>query len=166
MMKKAIPIGVVFIVLIAAFALQQNEAVAPVPDDAPQEAQDETSAPADENGDLSMLEQIQLADVSGGDAEGTATRLYDASGMFVHTVAATLPEPASGSVYEGWLVRGEPGDEDFDFISTGVMESEGGEMYSLVFSSETDYADYTGVVITEETVVDETPEAHIVEGSF
>lgn len=165
MMKKAIGIGIVLIVVIAAFAVQQKEAAAPVPEDDRQQA-GETSQPAPGSEELSRFEQITLDDVTDGDGEGAATRLYDATGMFIHTVDATLPEPASGSVYEGWLVRGEPGDEDFDFISTGVMELEGGEMYSLVFSSETDYADYPGVVITEETVVDETPEAHILEGSF
>ena len=167
MMKKAIGIGIVLLVLIAAFAVQQKEAAAPVSeDDGQQEAGQETSEPAPGSEALSLFEQITLEDVTGGSAEGTATRVYDASGMFIHTVDARLPELAEGSVYEGWLVRGVPGDEDFDFISTGVMELEGGGMYSLVFSSETDYEAYAGVVITEETVVDETPEAHILEGSF
>ena len=162
MKKLSLLIFLLAVIAVVAVMQQVPTQDGGVSDDAAQE----TSSPAPGAEIPADIEQIMLADVSGGGGTGIATRLTDNEGLFVHTVDATLPEPTDGSVYEGWLVRGKPGDADFDFISTGVMEVEGGGLYSLVFSSEADYTGYAGVVITEETIVDATPEAHILEGSF
>ncbi len=78
---------------------------------------------------------------------------------YTHTVIAQLEAPTEGSVYEGWLVDQSTG----DFFSTGVLELVADE-YQLVYMSEGDFEEYTFVVITEETVVDETPETHVLEG--
>jgi hypothetical protein len=95
---------------------------------------------------------------------GIATRKQE-NGTFIHVVLADLPDPEEGSFYEGWLVRGEVGDTDFDFISTGKMIlAKGG--YLLEFESTTDYSDYPGVVITLEEAEDENPETHVLEGIF
>jgi len=110
------------------------------------------------------VEKVELNDVSGGDGSGIATRKFE-SGRFTHTVLADLPDPAVGSFYEGWLVRGNAGDANFAFISTGRMTlAKGG--YILEFESQTNYSDYSNVVITSERVADTTPESHILEGSF
>ena len=109
-------------------------------------------------------EKTELVDVTGGMASAIATRIYE-NGVFTHAVLADLPDPTSGTFYEGWLVRGKAGDSDFDFISTGKMQlAKGG--YVLEFESQTDLSDYAGVVVTLETKLDDVPEEHILEGSF
>ncbi len=110
------------------------------------------------------VEKAELTDVSGGTGSGIATRKYEA-GRFTHTVLADLPDPAAGTFYEGWLVRGKEGDANFAFFSTGKLRvAKGG--YLLEFQSNKDYRDYKGVVVTLEKVFDNKPEKHILEGSF
>jgi hypothetical protein len=110
------------------------------------------------------VDKAELKDVSGGDGRGLATRKYD-SGRFTHAVLADLPAPASGYFYEGWLVRGKEGDENFAYISTGRLSlAKGG--YMLEFSSSTDYSEYSLVVVTLEAIDDKKPEKHILEGGF
>ena len=110
------------------------------------------------------VDKSELKDVSSGDARGLATKKYE-SGQFTHAVLADLPDPEQGSFYEGWLVRGNEGDENFAYISTGMMTlGKGG--YMLEFESSTDYSEYSGVVVTLEKIDDKKPEQHILEGSF
>lgn len=110
------------------------------------------------------VDRAELKDVTGGDGSGIATRKFE-NGRFTHTVLADLPEPAAGSFYEGWLVRGKEGDDNFAFISTGKMKlAKGG--YLLEFGSSSDFTSYNNVVITQEKVFDAAPETHILEGSF
>lgn len=109
------------------------------------------------------VESIELVSVSGRSGRGIATRKYlpaqtGEGGTFTHAVLADLADLESG-FYEGWLVMGD------EFISTGKMRiAKGG--YLLEFSSSTDYSDYEEVVITLETVFDNLPETHVLEGSF
>ncbi len=110
------------------------------------------------------VEKAQLEDVVDGDGMGIATRTFE-NGTFVHVVLADLPDLEEGLFYEGWLVRGTEGDDDFDYVSTGIMRlGKGG--YLLEFESNTDYSEYQGVVITHEEKEDDNPETHILEGSF
>lgn len=110
------------------------------------------------------VEKAELRAVKGEDYTAIATRKYE-GGKYTHAVLADLPDPEVGSFYEGWLVRGNPEDEDFDVISTGkLIIAKGG--YLLDFESSTDYSDYGNVVITLEKIADSTPEEHVLEGSF
>jgi len=110
------------------------------------------------------FEKAELKDVSGDTGSGIATRKYE-SGRFSHAVLADLPDPESGSFYEGWLVRGKEQDANFAYLSTGKMNiAKGG--YMLEFESSVDYSDYSAVVVTLEKVNDKKPEKHILEGSF
>lgn len=110
------------------------------------------------------VETADLTDVSGGDASGVGTRKFE-NGTFSHMVLADLPDLAAGTFYEGWLVRGKAGNEDFVYISTGELRvAKGG--YLLEFESKVDYSDYAGVVVTLEKTNDKMPETHILEGSF
>lgn len=110
------------------------------------------------------VERAELADVSSGTGSGIATRDFDGT-TFTHMILADLADPDAGAFYEGWLVRGEEGDEDFDAIPTGRLRvAKGGFM--LEFTSTTDLSDYQGVVVTIETVADGTPEEHVLEGTF
>ena len=104
------------------------------------------------------VDKTELKDVTGGDASGIATRKYE-GGQFTHAVLADLPDPETGTFYEGWLVKEE------SVISTGRFRiAKGG--YLLEFQSSTNYSDYNDVVITLEKVADSTPEEHVLEGSF
>lgn len=102
----------------------------------------------------------ELEDVSGGTSSGTAYVLRKDDSLF-HFVEAQMPKPAEGSVYEGWLVNRSNG---VKFFSTGIMEETVDGVYTLTYESKDTSEGYNFVVITEETVVDETPEVHIIEG--
>ena len=106
------------------------------------------------------LERANLSDVSGGDGTGIATRSYE-DGSFEHSVIAGLPDPEAGTFYEGWLVREEP----FDVVYTGKLRiAKGG--YILDYNSGADLSDHEQVIVTQETVDDQKPEQHVLEGSF
>lgn len=102
-----------------------------------------------------------LEDVSGGNSSGTAYTLRTQDKLW-QKVTANLPEPDGNNVYEGWLVKKTP---SLTFFSTGVMEKQSDGTYLINFMSEKLYEGYDFVVITLETVVDSTPEAHILEGT-
>lgn len=99
-----------------------------------------------------------LEDVSGGNSSGTGYVLRE--GALTHTVEANLPDPEGTMFYEGWLVQQSP----LAFISTGDMVRETDGEYSLTHENSNLYEDYDFVVITLETIKDNTPEKHIIEG--
>lgn len=106
-------------------------------------------------------EFILLKDVTGGSSEGDGYRTKQGS-TFIHKVAADLPPLTGSDFYEGWLVI--PGTTTF--ISTGEMVLDRGR-WVLDFESETDYTDYSLVVITvEPDDGDPAPADHILEGEF
>jgi hypothetical protein len=101
-----------------------------------------------------------LIDVSGGNSSGKGY-INRAKGLLMHRVVANLPDPRGSNFYEGWLVQQEP---TLKFFSTGVMTKEANGLYLLIYESVNLYEGYNFVVITLETVKDETPETHIIEG--
>ena len=104
------------------------------------------------------VDKTELKDVSGGLGSGIAVRKYE-NGKFEHTVLADLPDPENGMFYGGWLVK------DGQTVLTGKMRvAKGG--YLLNFTSDKDYSDYKEVVVTLEKTDDQTPEEHVLEGSF
>ncbi len=105
-------------------------------------------------------EMTVLKDVSGGQAVGTAWRLFDGS-KFYHKIEATnLAGVDKGYYYEGWLVG------DNGFFSTGRMSLEGTKAY-LYFTSDEDKSAFRGVVVSLETEDgNPAPGKHILEGSF
>lgn len=106
------------------------------------------------------VEMTVLKDVAQGQAVGTGWRHVDES-EFVHKVEASgLVETDKGFFYEGWLV-GKDG-----FFSTGRMAVVNGKG-SLYYTADEDKSEFTGVVITlEPEDGDESPDKHILEGSF
>ena len=164
MNRRDIIIGVVILVLVIGAVLwfrgrTSKEVMAPTTSSEEQiEKSFNLTIPED-------VDKAELEDVSGRDGSGVATRKYE-NGTFSHMVLADLPDPAAGTFYEGWLVRGKMGDANFIYISTGKLTvAKGG--YLLEFQSKTiDYSDYTGVVVTLEKINDGKPETHVLEGSF
>lgn len=102
-----------------------------------------------------------LIDVSGGDSFGTAYVLRK-DGKLIHKVIASLPAPEGNNFYEGWLIQQEPTQKIF---STGVMTTNEDGRYVLEYQTGSTYEGYNFVVITLETVKDDTPEEHILEGT-
>lgn len=109
-------------------------------------------------------ENVDLSDVTGGEGIGVASRKYS-GGTFSLTIMADLPEPKSGYFYQGWIIRGSIGDNDFSYVSVGPLRlAKGG--YITDFSSAKDYSDYKKVVVTLEKGNGAIPEGHVLEGSF
>ena len=104
------------------------------------------------------IEKTKLADVSGGEASGIATRKFE-EGEFKHDVIANLPEPEAGQFYQGWLVKEE------EAVPTGKMEQKKGG-WVLSYTSGEDQSDYDRAVITLESKDDDQPEDKILEGKF
>ena len=125
--------------------------------------QSRTSVSVTTNGKVTHAASITLRPVNKAASSGIATRTYDGT-TFTHTVSATLPDPAAGKFYEGWLVQADKK----TFISTGALTKDGAA-YVLTFSDQSDRRDYPLVVITEETTAhgtDNIPETHVLEGAF
>jgi hypothetical protein len=99
-----------------------------------------------------------LKDVSGGSQMGLAT-VDKQNSQNTYTVIANLEDPTSGYFYEAWLVNGT------DTIPLGKLNvAKGG--WLINYSSSKDVSDHKTVWITLEKVDDNTPEKHILEGSF
>lgn len=131
------------------------------------ENQKEVEEKIEEVGILEMLindsstETAPLVAVDGSNSSGIAHRLLK-DGKLYHVVVADMPDPKEDHSYEGWLVQSDP----FNFFSTGVMEKNENNQWVLIYSADEEFENHTRVVITEETIVDETPEDHIIEGDF
>jgi hypothetical protein len=105
-------------------------------------------------------EMTLLKDVTGGQAVGTAWRLFDGNKFYHKIEASGLSPVEKGFFYEGWLV-GETG-----FFSTGRLEliDAKGMLY---FTSDEDQSSFRGAVLTLEAEDGNTaPDKHILEGSF
>ncbi len=98
-----------------------------------------------------------------GDGSTGMAYVLRLNGKLYHFVRAMLPEPLESHSYEGWLVKQQP---ELEFFSTGVMEQTVEGEYTLMYMSDESSEGYNQVVITLESIVDETPETHIIEGTF
>ncbi len=102
----------------------------------------------------------QLTDVSGGTGIGTAYLLRD-EGTLYHYVTVTLPGVEGENFYESWLVN----EETNEFYSTGQLQKGANDTFELGYSENSMLDGYNKVVITLETVYDDTPEKHVLEGT-
>ncbi len=108
--------------------------------------------------------KTDLKDVSGGNQMGLAT-LDKQNGQNDYTVIANLDDQASGSFYQGWLIRGITGDANYDVVSLGQL-SQGKGGWIINFNSTKDLSDHKNVLVTLQTRSASSPEKHILEGSF
>lgn len=165
-MKKLIVSGVALAV-VAGFAsywllVRTEPAGAPVSDKNESSVTDNSSKVSEPAEPAPPTEETTLAAVGAYRGDGQATRTTE--GEYIHTVTASLDDPADGKFYEGWIVV-----DAENFISTGKLTQEAPGQWSLTYRSERDLASYSTVVITEETEangLDNVPEAHVLEGSF
>lgn len=113
--------------------------------------------------DNPLTKNTTLEDVTGKTSTGTAYILR-VDNSLTHYIQAVLPDPKEGNQYEGWLVKKTP---TLKFFSTGVMTKDVNDKYILRYGVD-DFDNitegYDFVVVTEETIIDETPETHILEG--
>lgn len=99
-----------------------------------------------------------LKDVSGGNQMGLVT-LDKVGNQNQYTVIANLADPLPGYFYEAWLVNGN------DYVGLGkLVTAKGG--WIVNYSTGRDLSDHKTVWVTLEKVNDNTPEKHILEGSF
>jgi len=102
--------------------------------------------------------KADLHDVNGGSRAGILTKDNEA-GQYVYTVIADLEDPAPGYFYQAWLVK------DSDYVSLGKLSiAKGGWMVTM--RTTRDLSDHRSVWVTSEKVFDNTPETHVLEGSF
>lgn len=165
MKKNYVLVGIVLMVItvaaISLFVLQNRKSKEE--NQKADEAQN-NALESHEKVDEPSVETIDLKPVNNRGGSGTANRNYNGTN-FVHLVVAELDKPAAGKFYEGWIVKDGP---EPKYVSTGRLEKNGNE-YALLFTNKTDYSDYRGVVITEETEslgLDGKIEDHVLEGSF
>lgn len=108
--------------------------------------------------------KADLKDVTGGNQMGIATSDKE-NGQNVYTILANLQDPQSGYFYEAWILRGKPGDSNYDLVSLGRLNlAKGG--YLVNYSTSKDLSDHKNIWVTLENVLDNTPHQHILEGSF
>lgn len=99
-----------------------------------------------------------LADVKhGGKAKAVATRSFG-GGVYILSVSATLPDPKNVS-YQVWVVGGG------EVIPIDYMNGSG-TAWSLTLRDSDQYSNYSQIWITLERTRDETPEEHVMEGTF
>lgn len=166
--KYILVIVVLAIVGILIFAYQLRMPKEEIKVQVPFTQEEESETTIEEEGGILMMilrnpeaQVAPLTAVDGSNSSGAAYRLVEDEKLY-HAVMASMPDPQEGNVYEGWLVQPSP----LQFFSIGVMEKNEEDIWMLEYSTDNEYSSYTKVVITEETVVDETPETHIIEGSF
>jgi len=113
------------------------------------------------------LDNILLADVSGGTGKGSSFRAFD-KGLFVNTVSATLPKPAGNSFYEAWLIKEQGSYGHPEVISAGklTLEVPEDQYWVSMFSSQTNYRDYASILVTLQSSDDAVPQAPILKGSY
>lgn len=168
-MRKIIYLAIIIIVAIVIFfSLDLKKISDPKSDTLNQTETRKTNDSDLEKTDILKLietdvnsQTTSLVAVNGSNSSGTAYKLVK-DGVFYHAVIASMPDPAPGNSYEGWLVRPSP----LNFFSTGVMNKDKDEKWVLIYQQAGDAPENIRVVITEETMVDATPETHIVEGDF
>lgn len=160
-MNKIVLVIIILIVIVGGyFFLQNNKETTDVPASVDDELTEEKTF-IEFVLENEMTQIASLSAVDGSDSSGTGYRLIEKGKLF-HVVLASMPDPEEGNSYEGWLVQPNP----LKFFSTGVMEKNQDGLWILEYTTENEVPTYNRVVITEETIVDETPEKHIIEGDF
>jgi len=165
MKRKDIVIGLVLIVLLAGIiyirqrSKPEEELVVPETLSSEETFEEKFNIQIPDDADKADLKEVE-----GSGGTGIATKEVD-SGKFNHNVLVDLPDPEGGYFYEGWLVKGEEGEEDYSLISTGKLRlAKGGWM--LDYSSSTDLSDYSKVIVSLEKTFDKNIEKKVLEGSF
>jgi len=116
----------------------------------------------DGHGDEKWFAYSALSGVGEYKANGvTQSHLFD-DGYFLHTANINIELAEDGYFYEGWLVKGS------DVVSTGHLSNYFGDVrHAVRFESETDYTDYTKVVITlEPDDGNPAPAVHVAEATL
>jgi hypothetical protein len=110
------------------------------------------------------LEKAILKDRAGGNSQAIATRKWS-DGQFSFDILADLPEPESGFLYQGFLIRGNEGEDGYSVISVGQFTiAKGG--WLIHYESSNNYSDYTKVVVSLQQALSERPEKPVLQGSF
>ncbi|OGF26566.1 hypothetical protein A2533_00460 [Candidatus Falkowbacteria bacterium RIFOXYD2_FULL_35_9] len=113
--------------------------------------------------DYEGQKSIQLTDVSGGGAVGTAWLVFKDGQTYNRVMASDLLGLENNDFYEGWLVN----PKTKQYFSTGKLNNLGDGNYYLEFNNNSIKEEYNFVVITlESDDGDSFPAKHILEGGF
>lgn len=128
-----------------------------------------TTAPKETATHYVGSQTITLRDINGGSSSGSVTRNIT-TGRVTHSITANLAAPAEGQFYQAWMIKfGEPP------FNVGTLSRKEDGIYTL----ETDYqfvpeqssfttfeTIHNTIVISLETVDDNTLETRVLEGTF
>jgi hypothetical protein len=110
------------------------------------------------------VDKTDLSSVGDTSGSGIATEKYE-DGKFTQSVLVDLPDPEEGYFYQGWLQKGNEGDDDYNLVSTGKLRlAKGGWM--LEYTSNEDLSDHSKVIVSLEKTFDKNIEEKVLEGSF
>jgi hypothetical protein len=165
MKRRDIVIGAVLLVLLAGFiyirqrAMQDEDMIVPETLSSEQIFEEKFNIQIPEDADKAELKMV--GDLDGS---GIAIRKFE-EGKFTHSVLVDLPDPQQGYFYEGWLAKGEEGEENYAIVSTGKLRlAKGGWM--LDYTSATDLSDHSKVIVSLEKTFDRNLESKVLEGDF
>ena len=165
MKRRDIVIGAVLLVLLAGFIFirqrmsRDDEMIVPETLSSEQIFEEKFNIQIPEDAD-----KAELKTVGDLDGSGIAIRKFE-EGKFTHSVLVDLPDPEQGYFYEGWLAKGEEGEENYAIVSTGKLRlAKGGWM--LDYTSAIDLSDHSKVIVSLEKTFDRNLESKVLEGDF
>lgn len=132
--------------------------------DEDEDADDEGDA--DENGEATVtdLESISLSNVKDGKGTGTAER-KKVDGKYTLAIATKeLPDAPENFEYQAWIEKKVP----FSRVNLGKLSKEKDGVFTVEFSSGTDYSAHPFVYVTLEPVNDtnDDPNDQVLSGRF
>lgn len=102
---------------------------------------------------------------AGGEAEAIVRRRNEKeSGFIIEVTAMKMPILTENTSYAAWMYKKNNPEEKPVLIGTLEKDTQGA--YHVIFSSYTDFSSYNDIMVTNERVNDDTPETHILIGSF
>lgn len=167
MKRQDIVIGIVILAIVGGFLYtrSQQESSTTVPDT--QTTSTTTEKELEDRFKIDLPDgspKAELTDVEGGDGSGIASYKVE-GGSYTLTVLADLSAPDQGASYQGWIVRGNEGEDNYSKVLAGRLTSAKGG-YLLSFQSQTDYSDHKTVIISQEKNSDTVIDSKVLEGSF
>ncbi|NTV31352.1 hypothetical protein HGA91_05255 [candidate division WWE3 bacterium] len=104
-----------------------------------------------------------LESQAGYSVQSYATRTYQGEELSISLVASPLTVPSDDSYYEGWLVSNTT---PATYISLGRLEQKATGIYSVFYSHNDEYKDFSSIMVSQEKNPDNSPETPIAFGSF
>lgn len=102
-----------------------------------------------------------LADVNGGELRGEGG-IYRNFGVYNVYAKIKLDKPKNNSFYQAWVSNPKTG----EYFSIGKMEPDSVGQYNASYNTDNIHPDFDRIIVTLESIDDNQPEKHIVEGTI